>query len=49
MKQHKSDCNTKCMRCKGLVVLDYIDYLSSMWLKQLRCLNCGWIKVEDIK
>ena len=48
MEQYKSDCDTECIRCKGLVILDYIDYLC-VWLKQLRCLNCGWTKLEDAK
>ena len=41
--------NCECIRCKGLVVLDYISYFSSIWLKELRCVNCGWVKVEDLK
>lgn len=48
MKQHKSDDNIRCNKCKGLIILDYISWYT-IWLKQLRCLNCGWTKLEDAK
>lgn len=48
MKPHKSERCNVCIRCKGLVVKDYVSFFC-IWIQQLRCLNCGWIKLEDLK
>ena len=49
MNQYKSKCNdTKCIRCKGLVVVDYFYNLCG-WLKGIRCVNCGWVKTIGVK
>lgn len=47
--QQKNSISCKCIRCKGFVILDHVNYLSSVWLKELRCINCGWTKVEEIQ
>lgn len=43
---HKSNV---CIKCAGLVVLDYC--LSSLceWVRHLRCINCGWVGLEEPK
>lgn len=43
--QSKSECSKACVRCAGFVVLDYF-YSVNEWIKGLRCINCGWAKLE---
>lgn len=37
-----------CPRCKGLVVEHSIYHMSTM-LPGVRCVNCGWIKIDEQK
>lgn len=36
-----------CPRCKGLVVNDNVLAENAYWLDSLRCVNCGWVKLEE--
>lgn len=36
----------KCPRCQGLVISDIFLCESSYWVNGLRCLNCGWVKLQ---
>jgi hypothetical protein len=46
-QSHKSECNG-CIRCRGLLVVDYF-YSICGWLKGIRCVNCGWVKMAGVK
>lgn len=37
----------KCKRCKGLVISDIFICEGSYWMNGLRCVNCGWVKLEE--
>lgn len=37
----------KCHRCNGLVVSDIFLCESSYWMGGLRCVNCGWIQLQE--
>jgi hypothetical protein len=39
------DIKCKCPKCEGLVVADNFQHLFR-WLRGLRCVNCGWIKLH---
>lgn len=41
-----SSCN-RCLRCKGLLVSDIFLCDSTNWLRGLRCVNCGWVKIQE--
>lgn len=38
----------KCPRCKGLVVSDKVLSEFMYWVNMLRCVNCGWVKSEEV-
>ena len=38
---------SSCPRCQGLVVGDTFLCETSYWINGLRCVNCGWVKLEE--
>ena len=38
---------SSCPRCKGLVVDDAFLCETSYWIGGLRCVNCGWVKLQE--
>lgn len=37
----------RCPKCKGLLVDDLVLAENAYWLEGLRCINCGWVKLEE--
>lgn len=37
----------KCPKCKGFVVEDTTLAESAYWVLSLRCINCGWVKLNE--
>jgi hypothetical protein len=37
----------KCPKCKGLIVDDVVLCEASYWMAVLRCINCGWVKLQE--
>ena len=39
---------SSCPRCKGLIIKDKVLAESMYWVGMLRCINCGWIQLEEV-
>lgn len=37
----------KCPRCQGLIIDDMFLCETYCWLYGFRCVNCGWVKLQD--
>lgn len=47
MIEDKITSSCKCPRCQGLVVDDILLCEVSYWMGVLRCVNCGWVKLQE--
>lgn len=47
-KQAILNSSCKCYRCKGLLVNDVVLSELHYWIKCIRCVNCGCIKLEEV-
>ena len=37
----------RCPKCKGLLIDDIFLCEASYWMGGLRCVNCGWVKLQE--
>jgi hypothetical protein len=45
--QATSSCS--CVRCNGFLVVEWVYHIEGYFLRQIRCVNCGWVCFEPDK